>query len=66
MSSVSGVIAMGQVQVAVAKLQLNAIEEQGKAALDLIKSGAPPEVVQAATPPPNAAAHVGAHLNVVA
>jgi hypothetical protein len=54
------------VQVAVAKLQLDAIEQQGKAALDLIKSGAPPEVVAAATPPPNAAAHVGAHLNVVA
>lgn len=66
MSSVSNALAMGQVQIAVAKQQLNAIEQQGKAALDLIESSAPPEVVAAATPPPNAAAHVGAHLNVVA
>lgn len=54
----------GQWQVAVARQQLNAIEQQGKDALDLIKSAAQPSVAPAQ--PANVAASVGANLNVVA
>ena len=63
MSSVSNVLAMGQIQISVAKQQLQAIEQQGRDALTLIKASAPPEVV-AAAPAPNTAPGVGAHVNV--
>lgn len=64
MSSVSGAMAAGQWQVAVARQQLNAIEQQGKDALDLIKSATEPQAAPAR--PANVAASVGANLNVVA
>ncbi len=52
---------MGQMQIAVAKMQLANVEQEGKNALALIDSSAP-----AAGAPANAAAGVGERLNVVA
>jgi hypothetical protein len=68
MSSVSNAVAMGQMQISVAKMQLEAVEQQGRDALTLIHSSTPPEVVAAAATaaPANAAAGVGERLNVVA
>ncbi len=71
MSSVSNAVAMGQMQISVAKMQLEAIEQQGRDALTLIHSSTPPEVAAAAAtaapaPPANAGAGVGERLNVVA
>jgi hypothetical protein len=42
MSSVSGAGAPGQYQIAVAKLQLDAVEQQGKDAIALIESSVAP------------------------
>jgi hypothetical protein len=67
MSSVSNAVAMGQMQISVAKMQLEAIEQQGRDALTLIHSSTPADVVAAApAAPANAAAGVGERLNVVA
>jgi hypothetical protein len=61
MSSVSSTMMAGQIQIAVAKLQLRAVEQQGKDALSLIQSAAPSE----SAPPANVAPNVGTALNVV-
>ncbi len=68
MSSVSNAAAMGQIQISVAKMQLEAIEQEGRDALTLIHSSTPPGVVAAAatSAPANAGAGVGERLNVVA
>jgi hypothetical protein len=62
MTSVSNVLAMGQMQVAIARKELDAIEQQGKQALTLIQAAAPAQNSPAA----NAAAGVGGQLNIVA
>jgi hypothetical protein len=64
MSSVSTSLMASQLQVAVAKQQLDAVEQEGRNALLLIQASAPPEI-RAATPPPNTAPGVGTQLNVV-
>jgi hypothetical protein len=61
MSPVSGVPVTGQFQIAVAKQQLQSLEQQGRDALELIKSATAPNAA-----PANVAAGVGAQLNVVA
>jgi hypothetical protein len=63
MSSVSNALMMGQLQISVARKQLDAIEQQGRDAITLIESSAPPEVA-AAAPPPNTNPGVGGHVNV--
>ncbi len=63
MSSVSNALALSQLQVAVARKQLDSIEQQGQAALALIEATAPPTQAGA---PANAGAMVGTRLNVVA
>jgi len=64
MSSVTNALAAGELQIALARQQLDAMKQEGKDALTLIKASAPPEVV-AAAPPPNASAGVGQKLNIV-
>ena len=64
MSSVTNALAAGELQIALARQQLDAMKQESKDALTLIKASAPPEVV-AATPPPNAGAGVGQKLNIV-
>lgn len=64
MSSVSNALAMGQMQVAIAKKQLDSVEQQGKQALALIEAASPPGAQHAA--PANVAAGVGANLNITA
>jgi hypothetical protein len=65
MSSVSGAGAPGQYQIAVAKLQLDAVEQQGKDAIALIESSvAPGGAGQGA--PANARPGVGTHVNYTA
>jgi hypothetical protein len=54
---------MSQLQIAVARKQLDAIEQQGRDALELIAAAEPP--APGATPP-NAQPGVGTQLNVVA
>jgi hypothetical protein len=61
MSSVSSALALGQLQIAVVKKQLDAVEQQGKDALALINSTSTPQP-QAV----NQAPGVGTRLNVVA
>jgi hypothetical protein len=53
----------GQFQIAVAKQQLESVEQQGKDALALIQSSAPQVAANAA--PANVASGVGTTLNVV-
>jgi hypothetical protein len=62
MSSVSSALALGQLQIAVMKKQLDSVEQQGKDALALITASSPPAQGQ----PVNAAPGVGTRLNVVA
>ncbi len=64
MSSISNAMMVGQLQIAVAKQQLRAVEQQGKDALSLIQSAAAPQVAPAASPA-NVAPHIGTALNVV-
>jgi hypothetical protein len=64
MSSVSSALALSQLQIAVAKKQLDAVEQQGKDALALIHAASPAPQTQ--TQPVNAAPGVGTQLNVVA
>jgi hypothetical protein len=68
MSSVSNAVTMGQMQISVAKMQLEAVEQQGRDALTLIHASTPPQVSAAAATgaPANASAGVGERLNVVA
>ena len=63
MSSVTNAQPGGQYQIAVAKLQLEAVQQEGKNALALIDASMQAPV---AAPPPNAAAGVGENLNIVA
>jgi len=63
MSSVSTASLGAQIQIAVAKKQLEAVEQQGRDALALIESSAPPRA--SAGPPANTAPNVGTKLNVV-
>jgi hypothetical protein len=63
MSSISSSLTAMQLQVAVAKKQLDSAEMQGQSAVALIESSAPPEVKAA---PVNTAPGVGTNLNVVA
>ena len=58
MSSVSSAGAPGQYQIAVAKLQLDSVEQQGKDAIALIESS-----VASKGAPANAAAGVGTQVN---
>lgn len=62
MSSVSAAGTPGQYQIAVAKLQLDAVEQQGKDAIALIESSVAPQgAVKDA--PANVPQGVGAHVN---
>jgi hypothetical protein len=63
MSSVSNALVLGQLQIAVARKQLDSIEQQGRDALELIAAAEPPAV---GATPPNAQPGVGTQLNVVA
>lgn len=63
MSSVSSALGISQLQIAVAKKQLDAVEQQGKDALALMDAASPSQQNQ---PPVNAAPGVGTQLNVVA
>lgn len=63
MSSVSNAVSMGQMQITIAKKQLETIQQQGKDAVKLIEASAPPE---AGAPPANAAAGVGTQVNITA
>lgn len=64
MSSVSTSLTATQIQIAVAKKQLESIEQQGRDALTLIAASAPPPN-SAAVPLANTAPGVGTHLNIV-
>ena len=63
MSSVSNAISMSQAQVAVAKMQLDSIEQQGKDTLSLIRSAAPAPAAAAPATPANAGPGVGTQIN---
>jgi hypothetical protein len=63
MSSVSNALAMGQLEIAVARKQLDSIEQQGRDALKLIAAAEPPGPPAAAR---NVQPGVGTRLNVVA
>lgn len=62
MSSVSNALAMGQLEIAVARKQLDAIEQQGRDALKLIAATEPPS---AGAAPQNVQPGVGTQLNFV-
>jgi hypothetical protein len=64
MSAISSSLLSTQLQVAVARKQLDSVEQQGKNALALIESSAP--AAAQAPAPLNAPAGVGARLNVLA
>lgn len=65
MSSVSSAGAPGQYQIAVAKMQLDAVEQQGKDAIALIESSVAPQGA-AKGAPANAGPGVGGHVNFTA
>jgi hypothetical protein len=65
MSSVTRAGAPGEYQIAVAKLQLDSVEQQGKDAIALIESSVAPVGV-ANGPPANAAQGVGTHVSYTA
>jgi hypothetical protein len=60
MSSVSNALQVGQFQIAVAKQQLESIEQQGRDALTLIESSVAPQPALA-----NVGPGVGTTLNIV-
>jgi hypothetical protein len=64
MSSVSNAVSMGQMEIAVARKQLDSIEQEGKDAVKLIEAAAPPPIEGA--PPANVAAGVGSQINYTA
>jgi hypothetical protein len=63
MSSVSNALAMGQLQIAIARKQLDSIEQQGRDALMLIAAAEPPAPGVTSQ---NVQPGVGTQLNVVA
>lgn len=63
MSAISPSLLSHQLELAVAKKQLDAVEQQGRDALALIQSASAPPGAKA---PANTAPGVGAQLNVVA
>jgi hypothetical protein len=63
MSSVANAISMTQTQVAVAKMQLDSIEQQGRDTLSLIHSAAPAAAAAAPATPANAGPGVGTQVN---
>lgn len=63
MGPISNALTMGQLEVVVAKKQLDAIEQQGENALVLIEAAAPVEGAQSSTPA-NVSAGVGGRLNI--
>jgi hypothetical protein len=63
MSSVSDAVSMGQMQITIARKQLDNIEQQGRNAVKLIEATAPPE---AGASPANAAPGVGTRVNITA
>lgn len=63
MSSVSNAVSMGQMQITIARKQLDNIEQQGKDAVKLMEAAAPPAP---GAPPANTAAGVGSHVNITA
>lgn len=63
MSSVSNASLGAQIQIAVAKKQLDAVEQQGRDALALIESATAPQAHVG--PPANTAPNVGTKLNIV-
>jgi hypothetical protein len=63
MSSISNALMVGQLQVAVAKQQLRAVEQQGKDAVTLIQSAAPQTA--SGGPSANTPPGVGTALNLV-
>ena len=64
MSSVSNAVSMGQLEIAVARKQLDSIEQEGKDAVKLIEAASPPPVQGA--PPANAPDGVGSQINFTA
>jgi hypothetical protein len=62
MTSVSDANSMGQAQIAVARMQLDSMEQQGRDAISLIHSAAPAQAAAPATPA-NAAPGVGTMVN---
>jgi hypothetical protein len=64
MSPVSNALALDRLAIAVARKQLDSVEQQGKAALALIEASSPPSPDP--KPPANAAPGVGSRLSVVA
>lgn len=65
MSSVSNAVSMGQMQITIARKQLDNIEQEGRDAVKLMEASAPPQAATAA-PPANAAAGVGSQINYTA
>jgi hypothetical protein len=63
MSSVSNAVSMGQMQITIAKKQLEAIKQEGEDAVKLMEAASPPPP---GAPPANAAAGVGTHVNITA
>ena len=63
MSSVSNAVSMGQMQITIARKQLDAIEQEGKDAVKLMEAAAPPAP---GAPPANTAAGVGSQVNITA
>jgi hypothetical protein len=63
MSSVSNAVSMGQMQITIARKQLDNIEQQGKDAVKLMEAAAPPAP---GAPPANTAAGVGSQVNITA
>jgi len=63
MSSVSNATNMAQVQITVAKMQLDSMEQQGRDAVSLIKSAA---ASPASATPANTAPNVGMNVNYTA
>lgn len=64
MSSVSNATAMAQVQITVAKMQLDSMEQEGRDAVSLINSAAATPAAPAT--PANTAAGVGTNINYTA
>lgn len=64
MSSVSNATAMAQVQITVAKMQLDSMEQEGRDAVSLINSAAAAPAAHGA--PANTAADVGTNVNYTA
>jgi hypothetical protein len=64
MNPIAGDVVAGQYQIAVARKQLDAVEQEGRNAMELIHSATPPPSAEG--PPANVAASVGSKLNFTA